>query len=75
VQCGEAAVTAFVDSHKSCTVDQDCTPLCQLGASCDLRTVNADGAAAFASTFSGCAFAQCAVACFGAQCLMGACSP
>jgi hypothetical protein len=75
MQCAAGDVTAFIDAHKSCTTAQDCTPICELGASCDNRAVNQTGAAAFATTFAGCTFAQCAVACFGAQCTNGSCTP
>src|SRR5581483_9931513 len=74
-QCNETTVTSFVDSHKTCSVDGDCTSLCALGASCDTRSVNAAGAAAFSTTFADCMFPQCDIACFGAHCTLGACSP
>ncbi len=74
--CDPSTVDAFVAAHKSCVQDQDCAPLCDLGASCDLRAVNKAGAAAFASTFASCTFSQCAVACPAATCdSTGSCSP
>ena len=74
--CAPATVDAFVASHKSCVSNQDCTPICSLGASCDSRAVNQAGAAAFASTFANCTFQQCAVSCPAATCdSTGSCAP
>ena len=74
--CDSSTVDAFVAAHKSCVQNSDCTPLCQIGASCDLRAVNAAGAAAFKSTFANCTFAQCAIACPAATCdSTGNCAP
>ena len=57
--CDTATVDAFVAAHKSCVSDQDCVAMCTLGASCDVRSVNKAGAAAFPTTFGGCPFPQC----------------
>jgi len=74
--CDPSTVDSFVAAHKSCGQDADCKPLCELGASCDLRSVNGAGAAAFKSTFANCTFSQCAIACPAATCdSTGSCSP
>jgi hypothetical protein len=66
--CDAASVNAFVAAHKSCLSDQDCVPLCKLGATCDFRSVNQAGAAAFPSTFATCTFPSCAASCLPARC-------
>ncbi len=66
--CDMATVDAFVAAHRSCTRDQDCVPLCTLGASCDTQSVNQAGATAFKSMFAGCPFPQCAIACPAGTC-------
>lgn len=71
----KARLDGFVAAHSSCTSDADCTPLCTLGASCDVRSVNTAGKDAFGGTFGNCAFPQCHTLCrTTGQCTAGQCN-
>jgi hypothetical protein len=71
--CSQGALDAFVAANDSCTTNQDCVPVCMLGASCDTAAVNQAGAAQFPVTFAGCMFPGCALACFPGTCVSGTC--
>ena len=73
--CDPQTITDFIAANKSCVRDQDCKPLCELGATCDSRAVNQAGATQFSSLFSGCLFQECQRGCSPATCVSSRCSP